>query len=93
MSDTHHRPEPHNWEHLSPEQVLELLAYEIYNPVSILGSQLKRLTTDEDPLSEEDYEATFSHMDGAVRQLSKIVVHLKRYSEDLKREKDRDENH
>lgn len=93
MSDPHPRSEPHNWEHMTPEQLLEALVYEIYNPVSLLGSQLKRITTDDDPLSEDDYEAIFAQMDSAVRQLSKTVVHLKRYSEDLKRAKERDPNH
>lgn len=92
MSDTSPRSEPHDWEHMTPEQVLESLVYEIYNPVSLLGSQLKRLTTDEDPLSEDDYETIFTQMDSAVRQLSRTVVHLKRYSEDQKRAKDRDTN-
>lgn len=81
------RPDPHHWESLTPEQLLDLLVYELYSPVSILGSQLKRLTDDEDPLSEDDYEASFEQMHNAVRQLSRTVVHLKRYSEDRKRDK------
>ena len=81
MSDQPTRPDTHNWDHLPPEQVLEALVYELYHPVSLLGSQLKRLTGDDDPLSEEDYEAIFEQMDSAVRQLSRTVVHLKRYSE------------
>ena len=82
MSDQPTRPDSHNWDALSPEQVLEALVYELYRPVSLLGSQLKRLTADDDPLSEEDYEAIFEQMDSAVRQLSKTVVHLKRYTEE-----------
>lgn len=79
MSDSHSQGQ--HWESLSPEQLIELLAYELYRPVSLLGSQLKRLTDDEDPLSEEDYEAIFEQMHQAVRQLSTTVVQLKRYSE------------
>ncbi|GAB4445481.1 MAG: hypothetical protein OHK0015_47790 [Chloroflexi bacterium OHK40] len=85
MSDHPTRHEPQSWEQLSPEQVIELLVYELYSPVSLLGSQLRRLTEDDDPLSEEEYEAIFAQMDHAVRQLSKTVVHLKRYSEERKR--------
>lgn len=80
------RPDTQHWETYTPEQVLDLLVYELYSPVSILGSQLKRLTDDDDPLSEDDYEAIFEQMHNAVRQLSKTVVHLKRYSEDRKRD-------
>lgn len=76
------RQDMQNWDHLSPEQVLKTLVYEIYSPVSLLGSQLKRLTDDEDPLTEDDYEQIFAQMDTAVRQLSKTVVHLKRYTND-----------
>jgi hypothetical protein len=83
-----HRPDTQHWEHLTPEQVLDLLVYELYSPVSILGSQIKRLTDDDDPISEDDYEAIFDQMHNAVRQLSKTVVHLKRYSEDRKRAKE-----
>jgi hypothetical protein len=85
MSDQQ-RPDTQHWESYTPEQVLDLLVYELYSPVSILGSQLKRLTDDDDPLSEDDYEAIFEQMHNAVRQLSKTVVHLKRYSEDRKRD-------
>jgi len=80
MSDQPTRPDTHNWDALTSEQVLEALVYELYHPVSLLGSQLKRLTGDDDPLSEEDYEAIFERMDSAVRQLSKMVVQLKRYN-------------
>lgn len=81
MSEQPARIDPQQWENLPPEQVLDSLIYEIYNPVSLLGSQLKRLTDDDDPLSEDDYEAIFEQMHQAVRHLSRTVVHLKRYSE------------
>lgn len=82
MNEQSSRQDPHTWEHLTPDQVLAALVYELYNPVSLLGSQLKRLTDDDDPLTEEDYEAIFDQMHGAVRQLSKTVVYLKRYSQE-----------
>jgi hypothetical protein len=81
----HHRHDHQQWEELSPEQLLDLLVYELYTPVSTLGSQIQRLTEDDDPLSEDDYDAIFEQMHNAVRQLSKTVVHLKRYTEDRKR--------
>jgi hypothetical protein len=84
MSEQPARQDPQQWESLSPEQVIDSLIYEIYNPVSLLGSQLKRLTDDEDAISEDDYEAIFEQMHQAVRQLSRTVVHLKRYSEGQK---------
>jgi hypothetical protein len=84
MSDRQ-RPDTQHWEALAPEQVLDLLVYELYSPVSTLGSQLKRLTGDDDPLSEDEYDAIFEQMDQAVRELSKTVVHLKRYTEGLRR--------
>jgi hypothetical protein len=82
MSDPSGRHDTQQWDNLSPEQLLKTLLYEIYNPVSTLGSQLKRLTSDEDPLTEEEYDEILSQMDAAVRQLSKTVVHLKRYTND-----------
>jgi hypothetical protein len=85
MSDQPARHDPQHWESLLPEQVIDGLIYELYNPVSLLGSQLKRLTDDDDPLSEDDYEAIFEQMHSAVRQLSRTVVHLKRYSEGRKK--------
>jgi hypothetical protein len=84
MSEQSVRHDPQQWESLQPDQVVDSLIYEIYNPVSLLGSQLKRLTDDDDPLSEDDYEAIFEQMHQAVRQLSRTVVHLKRYSEGRK---------
>lgn len=86
MSEQSARIDPQQWESLPPEQVVDSLLYEIYNPVSLLGSQLKRLTDDDDPLSEDDYEAIFEQMHQAVRQLSRTVVHLKRYSEIRKKQ-------
>lgn len=84
MNEPHARHDSQHWEGLEPRQVIDALVYELYNPVSMLGSQLKRLTDDDDPISEEEYEEIFAQMHNAVRQLSKTVVNLKRYSEGLK---------
>lgn len=72
----------HTWENLSPEQVLATLVYEVYSPVSLLSSHLNRLTDDNDPLTEEEYESLFEQMQTAVRQLSILVVNLKRYTQE-----------
>jgi len=61
------------------DQVLKVLVYELYNPVSLLGNHLNRLVGDDDPLTEEEYESIFEQMQTAVRQLSKTVVHLRQY--------------
>ena len=82
MSEQHTRHEAGNWDNLSPRQVLSVLVYELYNPVSLLGSHLNRITGDEDPLTEDEYDSIFEQMQGAVSQLSKTVVTLKRYAQD-----------
>ena len=75
------RPQQH-WEHLPPDEVLKVLVMELYHPVSLLGSHLKRITDDEDPLTEDDTEEIFEQMHNAIRQLSKTVVNLKRYTQE-----------
>jgi hypothetical protein len=80
MSEQSSHSETHEWEHLPPGKVLEMVVFELYNPVSLLGSQLNRLTAEDDPMTEEEYEAIFEQMQAAVRQLSKTVVSLKRYA-------------
>jgi K+-sensing histidine kinase KdpD len=67
-------------EQMTPSQVLAMMVYELYNPVSLLGSHLKRLTDDEEPLTEEEYEEIFEQMQDAVRHLSKMVVSIKQYT-------------
>lgn len=84
MNEPTSRHDNQHWDELAPNQVIDALVYELYNPVSMLGSQLKRLTDDDDPISEEEYEEIFAQMHNAVRQLSKTVVNLKRYSESQK---------
>ena len=87
MSDQSARHETHhNWEQLTPEQVLQTLVFELYHPVSLLGSHLKRITDDDDPLTEEDTDEIFSQMHAAVRQLSKTVVNLRLYTKDKERQ-------
>jgi hypothetical protein len=77
---------PHSWENMAPQQVLAALVYELYNPVSTLGSLMNRIKGDQDLLTEEDTEAILEQMQTVVRQLSKIVVNLKRYTQDQDQE-------
>lgn len=79
MSEHASRFDTQDWELMTPREVLAALVYELYNPVSALGSHLNRLTGEDDPLSEEEYEAIFDQMQQSVRQLSRTVVHLRRY--------------
>lgn len=76
-----HRPDSQQWDALSPEEVIDAAVYELYNPVSLLSSQLKRLTDDDDPLTEEETEEIFAQLDSAIRQLSRTVVSLRRYAQ------------
>lgn len=75
------RTDTDSWEHLSPSQVLAAVVYDLYNPVSLLGSHLNRLAADDEPLTEEEYDVIFEQMQAAVRQLSRTVVSLKRYTQ------------
>lgn len=84
MGDHTARHDHQSWENLSPDEVLEALIRELYNPVSLLGSQIKRLVDDDDPMTEDEYEASFAQMDIAVRQLSRTIVSLKRYTQERK---------
>lgn len=77
----HSTRDTHPWEHLPPDKVLAVVTYDLYHSVSLLSSQLKRLTDDDDPLTEDDYDIIFEQMQAAVRQLSKTVVSLKKYTQ------------
>jgi len=85
-SASRHGHSPQDWSSMTPRQVLKMLVHELYNPVSLLGSQLNRITEDEDPLTEEEYEEIFEHMQKAVGRLSKTVVQLRRYVQDHEQE-------
>lgn len=82
MSEHTIRHDTSNWESLPPNEVLAALVYELYNPVSLLGSHLNRLVSENDPLTEEDYDTIFEQMQTAVHRLSKTVVSLRRYVQD-----------
>jgi tRNA C32,U32 (ribose-2'-O)-methylase TrmJ len=80
--DEHTRHANPDWESMTPAQVVGAVIYELYTPVSALGSYLNRLTAEDDPMSEEEYELLFEQMQEAVNQLSKTVVQLKHYARD-----------
>lgn len=82
MSEQTARYDAHPWDGLTAQQVLTLLVHELYGPVSLLGQHLNRLMGEDDPLTEEEYETLFAQMDGAVRQLSRSIVNLKRYAQE-----------
>lgn len=74
-----HGSENQDWDAMSPKQVLAALVHDIYTPVSLISSQLNRITGDSDPLTEEEYEAIFEQMQQAISRLSKTVVRLRKY--------------
>ena len=83
MPVPHATPERHQWDELSAEQVLERLVYELYGPLSALGIDLDQLATG----TFEDDELTdlLTHMRARVSDLSRLVVAIKRYSQEHKR--------
>ena len=78
MSDTHSASEPQLWAEKTPDEVLELLVRELYAPVSALGDEIDRLSTG--AFEDDDLPALLDQMREGVNQLSRLVVHLKRYT-------------
>jgi hypothetical protein len=79
--------DPNLWSSLTPDQLLERLAYEIYGPVSSLGSEVDQLAsgTFED---EEELNELIEHMREHINALSRVVVALKRYQHEWQRSTD-----
>lgn len=75
----HPGQDTYNWDTLPPIQVLSKLVYELYAPVSLISTKLNRITEDNDPLTEEEYEMIFVEMQKAVDQLSKKIVRVRQY--------------
>jgi hypothetical protein len=71
--------EHHSWEDLTPEQLLATLPYEIYAPVSVLGSDLDRLLRGEFE-DEDELNVILLHLRETTNQLSRVVVALKNYT-------------
>jgi len=75
MLDSH---EPHPWADKTPDEVLHALVYELYAPVSALGSEVDRLSTG--AFEDEELMALLEQMREGVNHLSRLVVLLKRYT-------------
>lgn len=82
MSDTPATPnpqhDPHPWSEMSPNQVLDTLVYELYGPLSALGSEVDRLSTG--AFEDDDLVDLLAQIREHVNVLSRVVVTLKRYN-------------
>ncbi|KAB8142559.1 hypothetical protein F8S13_13440 [Chloroflexia bacterium SDU3-3] len=73
--------EPHPWAGLSTNELLSMVVYELYGPVSALGSEVDRLSRGE--FDDDELLTLIDQMRDATNQLSRLVVTLKRYTADL----------
>ena len=83
MSDeapAHTPTEPHPWADMTPDQVLDMLVYELYTPVSALGSEVDRLSTG--AFEDDELGLLLAQIREAVNALSRLVVTLKLYTVD-----------
>lgn len=83
MSETQHQrtpKEPHPWADLSSDKVLDILAYELYGPISVLGNEVDRLSNG--TFKDEELPELIEQLQESINQLSKIVVTLKRYTKE-----------
>lgn len=76
----HANNETHPWDEMEPHQVLALLPYELYGPVSTLGSQLDRLASGS--FYDDELVDILNAMRDATNHLGRLVVALKRYTAD-----------
>lgn len=77
MPDSH---EALSWADKTPDEVLELLVRELYDPVSALGDEIDRLVTG--AFADDDLPGLLIQMREGVNHLSRLVVALKRYTTD-----------
>jgi hypothetical protein len=70
--------EPHPWAEKTPDEVLDTLVYELYAPVSALGSELDRLASG--AFEDDELLPLLHQMREALNTLSRLVVMLKRYT-------------
>jgi hypothetical protein len=80
MSDSNASHEPHPWADKTPDEVLRALVYELYVPVSALGSEMDRLSTG--AFEDEELTTLLAQLREGVDHLSRLVVLLKRYTAD-----------
>lgn len=73
-----HSHEPHPWAGLAPDQVLARVTYDLYGPVSALGTEIDRLSSGS--FEDEELLTLLGQIREATNQLGKLVVLLKRYS-------------
>lgn len=71
-------PHPHPWDNLSPDEVLQKLVYELYAPVSALGSEVDRLATG--AFEDEELLVLIGQMREGINHLSLVIVALKQYT-------------
>ncbi|NOK59733.1 MAG: hypothetical protein GFH27_549285n257 [Chloroflexi bacterium AL-W] len=78
-SQPQHTPkEPHPWADLPSDKVLDILAYELYGPISVIGNEVDRLSNG--TFEDEELPELIEQLQESINQLSKIVVTLKRYT-------------
>ena len=78
MAEQHaHQHETQAWADLAPHDVLEALIYELYGPVSTIGTQLDRLTSG--AFEDDELTGILRQMREATNSLGRTVVALKRY--------------
>ena len=70
--------EPHAWDDLTPDQVLDQLVHDLYTPVSALGSEVDRLASG--AFDDEELLGLLDHIRENVNALGRLVVALKRYT-------------
>ena len=78
MPNTSSSNEPHAWDDKTPEEVLAALVYELYTPVSALGDEIDRLSSG--AFVDDELLTLLDQLRAGVNHLSRIVVALKRYT-------------
>ncbi|HWQ12784.1 MAG TPA: hypothetical protein VNL77_08290 [Roseiflexaceae bacterium] len=78
MPDVPPHREPHPWAEMSSDEVLDVLVYELYGPVSALGSEVDRLSTG--AFEDDELGELLAQIRARVDDLSRLVVQLKRYN-------------
>ena len=77
-SPSHTSHEPHPWAEMTPDQVFDMLVYELYTSVSALGDELDRLSTG--AFEADEQSRLLNQMRERVNTLSRLVVTLKLYT-------------
>ncbi|HMO59358.1 MAG TPA: hypothetical protein PKA05_14270 [Roseiflexaceae bacterium] len=75
-----HEHDPHPWMQLPPDEVIEQILHELYAPVSALGSQFERINAEQ--FADDELPEVLAQIHERVNDLGRLVVLLKRYSEE-----------